>query len=286
LIWENLARRFGHIDEPERAKRRFDNKKQLESETIEVFEQGLRTVFREAWPIGDSKSKENDSMLQRCFIDGLFNPSLQQFLRLHARTDDFVTTVWKARQYMDAQEQAKVTAISKELNVRFAATEDPPPDRIQPILDGLQKALQTVLDNQNRSPEANVGEKVPGNGGSKKGKATGNRAQSPANSDASTSTVNPYSRYREQEPRKRPDEAPVVSRSRDDNQLPRRNEGRQGNQFNRSSSADSQFRQLLQERDQQARGPRWNSGIPPGATDSRPRGQENRPFRRGCYVCR
>ena len=29
LIWENLACRFGHIDEPERAKRRFDNKKQL-----------------------------------------------------------------------------------------------------------------------------------------------------------------------------------------------------------------------------------------------------------------
>ena len=48
LIWENLSRRFGHIDEPERAKRRFDNKKQLDSETIEVFEQGLRTVFREA----------------------------------------------------------------------------------------------------------------------------------------------------------------------------------------------------------------------------------------------
>jgi len=43
LIWENLARRSGHIDEPERAKRRFDNKKQLESETIEDFEQCLRT---------------------------------------------------------------------------------------------------------------------------------------------------------------------------------------------------------------------------------------------------
>ena len=27
-----------------------------------------------------------------------------------------------------------------------------------------------------------------------------------------------------------------------------------------------------------------DSGIPPGAADSRPRGQENRPFRRGCYV--
>ena len=97
LIWKNLSRRFGHIDEPERAKRRFDSKKQLESETVEVFEQGLRTVFREAWPTGDPKSKENDSMLQRRFIDGLFDPALQQFLRLHARTDDFVTTVAKAR---------------------------------------------------------------------------------------------------------------------------------------------------------------------------------------------
>jgi len=74
LIWENLSRRFGHIDEPEGAKRRFDNKKQLESETIEVFEQGLRTVFRVAWPTGDPKSKENDSMLHCRFIDGLFNP--------------------------------------------------------------------------------------------------------------------------------------------------------------------------------------------------------------------
>ena len=99
-------------------------KKQLESETIEVFQQGLRTVFREAWPTGDPKSRENDSMLQRRFIDGLFDPAVHQFLRLHARTDDFVTTVAKARQYMDAQEQAKITAISEKPNVRFAAIED------------------------------------------------------------------------------------------------------------------------------------------------------------------
>jgi len=38
-------------------------------------------------------------MLQHRFIDGLFDPALQQFLCLHARTDDFVTTVAKARQY-------------------------------------------------------------------------------------------------------------------------------------------------------------------------------------------
>jgi len=207
----------------------------------------------------------------------------KQFLRLHARTDDFVTTVGKARQYMDAQKQAKISAISKKPNVRFAATEDPPPDRIQPILDGLQKVLQTVLDNQNRSSEANVGEKVPGNGGPKKAKGKGNMAQS-SNSEASTSTANQDFRYREQEPRGRPNEAPPV-RARDDKQLPRWIEGCQGNQFNRSSSADSQFRQPLQDRDQQARGPRWNTGIPPGTADTRPRGQENAPFRRGCYVC-
>jgi len=94
----------------------------------------------------------------------------------------------------------------EETNVRFTATEDPPPNRVQPILDGLQKVLQTVLDNQNRSPEANIGEKVPGNGGSKKEKGKGNRAQSPANSDVS---------------RGRPNEAPAA-RSRDDNQMERR----------------------------------------------------------------
>jgi len=147
---------------------------------------------------------------------------------------------------MDAQEQAKITAISKKPNVRFAATEDLPPDRIQPILDGLQKVLQTILDNQNRSPEANVGEKVPGNGGSKKGKGKGNKVQLPANSEASTSTANQEFRYKEQEPRGRRNEAPPV-RARVDNQLSRWNEGRQGNQFNRSSSADSQFRQPLQD---------------------------------------
>jgi len=61
-------------------------------------------------------------MLQRRFIDGLFDPALQQLLRLHARTDDFVTTVTKARQYIDAQEQAKITAISKKPNGRFAGS--------------------------------------------------------------------------------------------------------------------------------------------------------------------
>jgi len=43
-----------------------------------------------------------------------FNPAFQQFLRLHARTDDFETTVGKAWQYMDMQEQDKTSAIAKK----------------------------------------------------------------------------------------------------------------------------------------------------------------------------
>ena len=112
-MWDNLARRFGHIDEPERAKRRFDTTRQLESQTIAVFEQELHSIFREAWPSTDIKAKEFDTMLQRRFVDRCFIPALQQFLRLHARTDNFETTTGKARQHMDAQEQAKISAVAK-----------------------------------------------------------------------------------------------------------------------------------------------------------------------------
>jgi len=115
----------------------------------------------------------------------------------------------------------------------------------------------------------NVGEQVQGNGGSKKGKGKGNRAQSPAPSNATTSTVNQDTRYKEPELRGRPIEAPPA-RSRNDVPMPPRDEGRRGNQYPRFSSADSQFWQPLQERDQQVQGPRWNTGIPSGAVDRRP----------------
>ena len=48
MIWEALARRFGFVDEPERAARCFDVRKQLEGETLAVFEQSLRMLHREA----------------------------------------------------------------------------------------------------------------------------------------------------------------------------------------------------------------------------------------------
>jgi len=118
-ICANLARCFFHIDEP------------------------------------DIKAKEFNSILQRHFVDGCFDPAFRQFLWLHARTDDFETTMGKARQYMDVQEQAKISAVAKKPNVCLA-TSEPESNQIQPILDGLQKVLQTVLENQNQNQKPDV----------------------------------------------------------------------------------------------------------------------------------
>jgi len=141
-IWEALSRRFGHMDEPEREMQLFDVAKQGELEGIALFEQNLRNLYLEAWPDSDMKSKDADSLLQRRFIGGLYDPGLQQYLCLHARTDDFTTTVANARKYVEAQNLAKIT---KKPALRMAASSEP--DRsyqIKPILDGLQQVLQTV----------------------------------------------------------------------------------------------------------------------------------------------
>jgi len=101
-----LARRFGHVDEPERAMRRFDFRRQQDGETLTLFEQNLRILHREAWPKTDIKSPEANSLLRRKFVDRIVDIELQKYLRLHAANDDFATTVFKARQFVDANECA------------------------------------------------------------------------------------------------------------------------------------------------------------------------------------
>jgi len=71
-IWDALARRFGYECEPERAMRRFDARKQFEHETVTMFEQALRSLYREAWSDADPKLK--DSHLQRHFVNGIADP--------------------------------------------------------------------------------------------------------------------------------------------------------------------------------------------------------------------
>ena len=135
LIWEALSRRFGFVDEPERAMRRFDVRKQLEGETLAVFEQSLRMLHREAWPKTDIKSPEADSLLRRKFVDGILDLELQKYLRLHAASDDFATTVSKARQFVDANELSRTT---KKTALRTTT----PNVNYQTIIDGVMEALE------------------------------------------------------------------------------------------------------------------------------------------------
>jgi len=115
--------------------RRFDVKKQLEGETLTVFEQSLRMLHREAWPKMDIKSPEADSLLRRKFADGILDLELQKYLRLHAASDDFATTVSKARQFVDANELSCTTK-------KTALSTTTPNVNYQTIIDGVMEALE------------------------------------------------------------------------------------------------------------------------------------------------
>jgi len=104
-------------------------------ETLAVFEQSLRILDREAWPKTDIKSPEADSLLRRKFIDGILDIELQKYLRLHAASDDFATTVSKARQFVDASELSRT---AKKPALRATS----PSVNYQSILDGVMEALE------------------------------------------------------------------------------------------------------------------------------------------------
>jgi len=82
-LWAILAHRFGYLDEPERAMRKFDTRIQLYGESVAEYEQALRTLYREAWPRADEVTRE--AALKRKFEEGLSSGEMLQFLRLHAR---------------------------------------------------------------------------------------------------------------------------------------------------------------------------------------------------------
>ena len=67
----------------------------------------LRFRDSEAWPKTDLRSPEADSLLRRKFVDGIKDVELQKYLRLHAASDDFATTVSKARHFIDASELSR-----------------------------------------------------------------------------------------------------------------------------------------------------------------------------------
>jgi len=170
LILEVLAHRFGFVDEPERAMRRFDVRKQLEGETLAVFKQILRMLHREAWPKTDIKSPEADSLLRRKFVDGILDMELQRHLRVHAAKDDFATTVSKARQFLDAMRKLVIRTTSPSVN-------------FQTIIDGVRGVIAEAFPD--RMAQVNAAQAPAANTGSKSKKATPRQGSS-APSNAST----------------------------------------------------------------------------------------------------
>ena len=151
VIWETLARRFGFADEPQRAMRHFDVRKQLDGESLAVFEQGLRTLHGEAWPGVDFKSPDADSRLRRKFVDGLMDGQIQTYLRLHATSDDFPTAVSKARQYQDAD---KLCRTAKKSAIRAASVSDYSLDTTTQTI--LERVKAYLLGDRGRDAQVNT----------------------------------------------------------------------------------------------------------------------------------
>ena len=101
-----------------------------------------------AWPRADEESK--DSALKHKFEEGLSSPDMMQFLRLHARSDDFMQTVAKARRFAEAQEAARpkksVRIVESRDRDHSAEGTRPAQPNFQPLIDGFGQVLQTILE--------------------------------------------------------------------------------------------------------------------------------------------
>ena len=120
--------------------RRFDSRRQEDSETIPDFEQALRTLHREAWPT--ATPEQRDAALKRRFEDGLLSTDMIQFLRLHTRDLDFQATVIKARQFADATGQSKP---KKRVNFIDNRPRSPAQSEWEPLLQGFRDMMAEAL---------------------------------------------------------------------------------------------------------------------------------------------
>ena len=144
-IWQALSRRFGAYDEPRELMRRFDSRRQDENESVSAFKTALRVLRRNAWL--NMPADQRDFALKRKFEDGVYNPDLQTFLRLHARDLDFTATVLKARHFLEAS-NAKTKKSVRILNQTSVSDSDA---TWQPLLDGFQRMLTATFGQNKRA---------------------------------------------------------------------------------------------------------------------------------------
>ena len=136
-IWDLLKRRFGEVDEARSAMTKFENRKQHDGESVVEFEQALRALYRVAWPKATEEQK--NVALKARFEEGLHNFDMQQYLRLHASTDDFAATVQKARRFASTTELPS----RPRKSVRIST---PPPSQDQIQLLQTDSSLHNKID--------------------------------------------------------------------------------------------------------------------------------------------
>ena len=128
-LWARLEHRFGEVDGAREAMRRFEARKQSETESVVEFEQALRVLYREAW--STAPADQRDSALKRRFEDGVYLPELSQYLRLHCRDLNFEQTVKRARIYATTVESTK-----PKKSVHFVGDALTPPGTMRPDTAG------------------------------------------------------------------------------------------------------------------------------------------------------
>ena len=146
--WDALARRFGQLDEEKVQMRRFDQRTQLPGESVE-FEQSLKILYNEAWPCATTSQRDSD--LNRRFEDELARNQMMQYLRLHARDDDFKTMVDKARNFE--------TLVPPKKSVKLVTNGDTPSvnevqdKNTQHILDNIETIVEVLSKQKFRAPQ-------------------------------------------------------------------------------------------------------------------------------------
>jgi len=68
-LWKRIEHRFGEVDESREAQRKFSNRRQTESESLQEYEQALRTLYKQGWPSATTEIR--DAALKRRFEDGV-----------------------------------------------------------------------------------------------------------------------------------------------------------------------------------------------------------------------
>ena len=308
-IWLAISRRFGELDEARDALRKFEQRRQLEGETVQEFEMALRALYRLAWP--QATQEHRDLQLKTKFEEGILSGDMQQYLRLHATTDTFDQTVQKARRFAATADQPKprkqVRIVTPPPHDSIQSLQHQPDinirlDKIENMINALQVSHQTPQSQTNASsaqPTSTSGRtsRPPNrNTPSNRGNTPNNR--NPSQSPARQTYVRPFNdtQQRGRTPTPPPSQGwrqPPSSQGNSRSSTPQRSTsgGTQNNNYRPQNSDNRPSTSNNGQYGQRPYSPRPNTpNSRPGTPQSRPGTPNNVPryvgrSNVGCYVC-